>query len=695
MNRLFISTGFLLLTSVSFSAESAVAVDAAASSPPTVPDLPILDSPGWGPCMDAVVQGDHLFAIGRGKLYTADISDPEKPRLLGTLSGLGNTRQLVVGKGVAYVSAREDGLFVVDVQDPTKPALLNHYDTIELATGLDLAGDVLFIAQRHYGVEQVDVSDPRQPRHLSSIRTGEAQSIAYHDGYLYTGVWGTSEIVTLDMTDARSPKILSKVPLDGYGDGVTVHGGYLYAATGHHSRAPHAAEGDPGYGHGHGLEIFDLSDPAKPSFVSRVKFPPFYGIGNDMWSVSVVNGHAFVADTHNGIFVVDVRDPQHPSIVGRSHLPVPTGKDVPAFYGGLAVGDGVIYGAGGWTDLHVLAAPGLASPVASGNGTPPTIRPVVESQNERILSSYHPQGQVHAVAPVEDLPLAVAACGSAGLHVIRLTEDSIQPVSVTATTGFATDVCLLGHTVYAAEGTGGLSIWELSPDGRLTKQSAYQVPGRGIRFVAVPAPGKYALVEVGAGQLHIVDVSDPTQPSLTLQDSHLGLFYGYQLLDSLVDGRYTAAFWHVDGIHWYDLSTHPPRLEGAHPAGRFGMAEGLVRLGESHGQKLLAPYRGGLISFDFEETRPITELPIHRIEGVHLRGKPTLDETRHHLYLADRVLGGITILNLTTPDNPAVLDSFTTPGNPGRIAPLKNGYLLPNGNQGLFLLAPPEAESAR
>ncbi len=50
------------------------------------------------------------------------------------------------------------------------------------------------------------------------------------------------------------------------------------------------------------MEIFDLSDPAQPVFVSRIKFPSFYEMGNDMWGVTVVDGLAFVADTHNGMF---------------------------------------------------------------------------------------------------------------------------------------------------------------------------------------------------------------------------------------------------------------------------------------------------------------------------------------------------------------------------------------------------------
>ena len=138
-------------------------------------------------------------------------------------------RQIVVAKGIAYISAREDGLFVVDVRQPRSPRLLCHYDAVEFATGLAVSGDVLFIAHRQFGVELVDISNPAKPAHLSTLRTGEAQSVVVRDGWLYTGVWGTSEVVVANVKNARAPVITAKVPLDGFGDGVDLRGNYLFA----------------------------------------------------------------------------------------------------------------------------------------------------------------------------------------------------------------------------------------------------------------------------------------------------------------------------------------------------------------------------------------------------------------------------------------------------------------------------------
>jgi hypothetical protein len=320
--------------------------------------------------------------------------------VVGTLGGLGKTRQMVVKGGVAYVGSREDGLFVVDVSEPAKPRLLTHYDCLEFATGMAISGDVLFIACRHYGVELVDVRDPAKPLHLSSIRTGEAQSVDVRGDVLYVGVWASSEVVIVDVEDARAPVITGRVALDGYGDGVDVVGDYLYASTGHHSKEqPRKVMGDPGFGRGHGLEIFRLGEDGKPVFVSRVKFPLLYERGNDTWRVRVANGRAFCADTYNGMFVVDVRDPAAPVIVGRCEMPIYEKEGRPGFVGGLWPVEDFVYVAGGNTDLHVVEMAGVAREPDPAKEAGPVIKELTRSREGTKNGGlvYLPVGLVHGV----------------------------------------------------------------------------------------------------------------------------------------------------------------------------------------------------------------------------------------------------------------------------------------------------------
>ena len=320
------------------------------------------------PCMAVEVAGDRLYAIGQGRLSVLDITDPAKPTLLGHLDGLGNTRQLVIRGETAYITARLDGLWVVDVSHVNQPTLLSHYDTVEMATGIWVSGSVGFIATRCYGVEIVDVSDPHQVRHLSTFKTGEAQSCWARNGRLYIGDWAPKKLIVADVHNPREPVLLGEGGLDGYGDGGCLRGHLCFAATGHHSRSDNKVETQ---GHGHGLDILDVSNPAAPVLVSRVKFPALYHLQIDMWTARVSGNHCVVADTYNGVFVVNVADVTKPVIAARALLPlVGTGKE-PDAVGGVALAKDILYAAGISSGLYVVPAPGLAQPVVSEKDEPP------------------------------------------------------------------------------------------------------------------------------------------------------------------------------------------------------------------------------------------------------------------------------------------------------------------------------------
>ncbi|MFV2065881.1 MAG: hypothetical protein ACC645_02805 [Pirellulales bacterium] len=641
-------------------------------------ELPFVANAELGPTIDVAIAGDHAYAVGRGKLYVLDITDPVKPRTVGSLDGLGSVRQILVTGGIAYITSREDGLFMVNVKHPDKPHLSSHYDTIEFATGVAISGDVLFVACRHYGVELIDVSAPAKPVHLSTIRTGEAQSVVARGKWLYVGVWAASEVVVVDVRNPRKPGIVARVALDGYGDGVDVRGPHLYAATGHHSRGgAHRNPDDPGFGRGHGLEIFDVSDPAQPQFVSRVKFPRLYNMQHDMWGVTVVGDHAFVADTHNGIFVVDVADAEHPKIAAHRKLPYVESQESSGFAGGLALTEDLIYVAGGATDLHLVAASGMARPVAGEAATAPSIPPRHVTEKEDRFRVYRTEGQVHAVGFLGER--AVVACGSAGVHVVELWP-SIKQLSKFETQGFATDVAVSGEYVMIAAGTGGLLICAWSEQGQLVRKGQYRAGGRAIKQVEVPVPGKYALVQAGANNLHVVDIRDPAAPKRILNESRPGLLYGDQLMRGLAENRYACVFWHVSGLHWYDMHADPePTYSGDTCPLRIGSSNGLVE----YKGKTLATLRGGYVLLDRGEHRSLAELPVRHIGSRHDLGKPTV--FGHRLGAANRATGVVTVIDIDDITQPKLIEQFETPGNPGRILIRNGAWVIPDGYHGLLV----------
>ena len=274
---------------------------------------------------------------------------------------------------------------------------------------------------------------------------------------------------------------------------------------------------------------------------------------------------------------------------------------------------------------------------------------------------------------------ALVAAGAAGLHVVQLSPE-IKMLAEYATDGFAMDVKVLGDKVYVAEGKGGMSIWRRKGDASLELLGRYEVKGQSIKQVVVPAPGRYALLHVGPSALHIVDVSDPAHPKLALKDSRLGLLYGYQITDGLLDGRYASCFWHVTGFYWYDLYGGPaPVYTGDNYAQRMSGENGTALIGKN----MLVTYGGKYFLLSPKETRPPEALPKFGIEGRNLDGKPSVFGTT--LYVSNRYWGRVSRVDISSLEAPKLLDAVDLDGNPGVVLEHNGKMIIPAGYQGLLV----------
>ena len=622
-----------------------------------------IDKPG---VMDVVVVGNHLFFIGSGKLYIADIANPASPQLISECSFHGQGRQLAVDEGIAYVTARADGVYIIDVRDPKKPEMLCHYDCIELATGVEVQGDLLFIAQRQYGVEIVNIADPRNPVYVSKIKTGEAQSVDVRGDTIYAGDWGVSKLTTIDISDPYKPEIVASHDLDGYGDGVCVAGEYLYASTGHHSRhmGAYREEGDPGYGAGHGLEVFSLEDPREPKFLGRTKFPKFYHRGGyDMWTPVAAGDVVCCADTFNGVFLVNVKDPTAPRTVAH----------FPELVGGVAVVDDFIYAACPEAGLKVLAAPFLVKAQKRKRGQPISVPPPPQqaAKDHRV---YRPGGQVWSVDFCGDY--ALVAAGMKGVRLVELWPH-IREVASIETQGFAVHACAAGDRVYVSENTGGLSIWQYAGAGKLEPLGRYRPSsGKSVRQTMVYADGKYAVAQVGS-LFEILDVSDPRQPRKVAQHK-AAIIYGDQMSHGDLAGRYAAVWGHVYGIRWLDFAASGKEINtGVNMTGRYSFFAGMVSLGD----EFLCTFPGCYRLAKPLDTN-LEEKPAYSFEGRFL-GKPSL--FGNGLFLTSRVNSAIAIVDIEDLHKPRLLAEFPTDGNPSTAVVRNKTLIIPDGHNGLLI----------
>ena len=336
-----------------------------------------------------------------------------------------------------------------------------------------------------------------------------------------------------------------------------------------------------------------------------------------------------------------------------------------------------LYVAGGETDLHVLAAAGIARPPESKKITTAAIPPPRPSKADQPFRAYRTSGQIYGVDFLDDK--AIVACGTSGIHVLNVSPE-FETLMRLETTDRATDVCVAADQIYVAEGAAGLGIYRLD-SGAMKEIGRYQMPGKTIRQVEVPGDASYAIVQVGVHKIQIIDVRNPAKPRMVLEDQHPGLLYGDQIMRGLVDNRYSCAFWHVSGLHWYDLNADSgPCYTGENFPGRIGSGNGL----HAFQDKTLAVTRGGYLLLHRNEHRDLKDVPLRKIGDRHRHlGKPTIAGDR--LYLVDRQMGLVTIANITDIQNPKLVDQFQLPGNPSRCVVHEGILVIPDGYHGLLV----------
>ena len=368
--------------------------------------------------------------------------------------------------------------------------MISRYDSVEMATGVEVDGNLIFLGNRVYGVEIVDGSDLRRPRHISLYRTPESQSVRKAGHLLFSGEWYVGEIRIADVRDPVFPREIACIRLDGYGDGIDLLGSLCFAATGHHAHSGPAAQR---FGHGHGVEIFDVSIPESPKRLSVTNFPPLFHAYNDFWTPRIL-------------------------------LPEVPALGLADAVSGVAPGEGVLYLSGVTTGLHVAEVPGVVPRVHTEQSA--AVLPVVAARCRRPASTlpfrqYQPEyGQVREVELRGSV--AFAACGQGGLQTVSLEESAMKllrrwPIPC------AYDVKLRQDLLFCAEGNDGLGIYRIDQPDALQPVGRLPLP---VQKIWLPDEGHFLAASNRETELFLIDVADPAAPRLLLEHRQQGLLYG-------------------------------------------------------------------------------------------------------------------------------------------------------------------------
>jgi len=693
--RLFLSIILSAILPQAVSAQSGG--DACHSVFGTVEFIDGLPPSGFGGAVS--VEGDILYAGSGDVIVSYDISSPLEPRMLCALPGFDQVRQLVVRDGFVYVVSRETGMRIVDARNPESMKIRSRFDSVEFATGIDVAGTVAFLSERINGVEVVDVSDPDNPEHVCIRKTRESQSNIYRDGYLYSGEWAAGQVTVFDAHDLSDFHIIRKLELGGFGDGVCIDGNYLYASTGHDARHHRCKTcGDDPVGAGHGLDIFDLSNPAKPKHLSRVDFPVFAPKERDFWTPRVSNGIAFCCDSHNGLFAVDVRNPKKPELLDELLIPTDNSIQRSKCPSSLAIGRGCVYVIFNPGGLYVIPVSGVEPPKQEEGYLPEGIRyRETYPTDTTAFHVYRPSaaGQARTVRLRGDY--VYAAFGDAGLHILKITDGGFERIGELPGGHRVTDCCFIGEKMLTAEGLDGFALYEL--DGPATfREIARRSPFAGnVAFWCWPLDDHRALVSSRSKPYDILDLNDfnaaesPATISCTCQ-------WDKYPADGATDGYlpilnpYVGLVWLVmDGddiqIRNDGRPKDPTNVSGSQmnglcrlDSGRFFYTTRKPGTGEMDGGYYALVGTDGHI----DRVLPLPDVPAFgNGKDAYFTGIPRTDG--HILLITNRSQRKAVVYDLADPETPVVKRAYTLSGHPDTGALYQGRAIIPAGHQGVIM----------
>ncbi len=183
-----------------------------------------IGTPSFG--LKVADQKAFLAATDKG-LVIVDVSNPRNPKIIGQFHDGGEVRRVGIIDRYCITSDFENGLNILDISDVSKPVKIGNlkYDRIRnfIATN-----NLVFLVDLGKGLRIVDISDKTNPVEVTAVNETEgAASVEIGGSQLFLGFFD-GLIKIFDITDPRSPNLLTKTESLGEVLGMVAADNYLF-----------------------------------------------------------------------------------------------------------------------------------------------------------------------------------------------------------------------------------------------------------------------------------------------------------------------------------------------------------------------------------------------------------------------------------------------------------------------------------
>lgn len=254
-----------------------------------------------------IVRGDYAYAKDDDTLKVLDISDRARLMEIGQVALPCRIAGLKIAADYAYVNCSNESLVVVSLSDLNHPTVVGRYDLEDFVwlTHTAIAGHYAYLAT-FSSLYILDISDPISPTQVGLYPEPHLRYTTLVDNYAFTT--GFSGLYILDISDPISPSLVGRYhqPYGSSPAQAIVAGNYLYLPD-----------------QDHGLQTFDISNPARPI---RVKANL-----RQQRVVSITQDYLYVTG-RDGLQVMDISNPADPVEINSFDLPPEAGTIIEGDY---------------------------------------------------------------------------------------------------------------------------------------------------------------------------------------------------------------------------------------------------------------------------------------------------------------------------------------------------------------------------
>ncbi len=284
------------------------------SNPDNPDEISNITSDGY--ISDVVVADDLAYiASGYSGFRIVDISDLTNPIQISSVEVEGGryAAKILVTDELAFVSMvrRSDGIIIYDIsniEEPVELGEINFWIVNHFIDNFEIIEHYIIFPNYSHGLFIIDFSDPAHP-FLSNQYYGAsaADNVCMFGNYACTISFDGHSLSITDLSDPEEPITIGEYSGDNFRpSNLCVYDSLAYVVNNvYRSYTLHSTN----------IRVIDVSNPEAPEEVGSFEVP------KSTHSIEVINNHAYLAQTNNRIYIMNIENLDSPYFIGHYDTP--------------------------------------------------------------------------------------------------------------------------------------------------------------------------------------------------------------------------------------------------------------------------------------------------------------------------------------------------------------------------------------